>query len=159
EDLSPPPSLNEEVFKWIPILFTLSSHSFGTFSNLSASIEIGRISFSANQCVISFICCCCSDNSNEIILREPPSLLRSIAHRVVSGNHVPGHTGKLVPQHHAPIFLQENPEQIRGHQAFALRNRLHNVLNDAPGTVHVKHTLRLPDLHHLLLKQPARQDG
>src|SRR5699024_3766835 len=116
EDLSPPPSLNEEVFKWIPILFTLSSHSFGTFSNLSASIDMGRISFSANQCVISFICFCCSDNLKSIIPLHLLYRLLKFVRLFEEANPFHDRIASPEPKHLVPIFLPDTPGYNHAHQ-------------------------------------------
>src|SRR5699024_278934 len=132
----------------MPILLTLSSHSSGTFSILSASMAIGRISFSANQWVISLICFCCSDNSKLIMWPSPLSLRQSAVHRIGQVNHVPVRKVPLVPAHPASIFLPENLVQNHVRQATVLLNLSRNEANDGHGAMLEVTTVPLQDRFH-----------
>src|SRR5699024_5251907 len=158
ELLAPP--LNDEVFKCMPILLTLSSQSSGTFSILSASRAIGRISFSANQWVISLICCCCSDNSKLIMCQSPLLLRQSDGHHSAPINHSPCRKASLEPGHPASIFLPGNPGQNHVPQAAVQLSPSHNAVNDEHGALPAMTDAppQAPD-YPFLLQLPAQDDS
>src|SRR5690606_20547750 len=99
---------------------------------------MGRISFSANQWVISLICICCSDSLNEIILLSPALHLSIIPHHVLLTNHVHDHKAKLVPVHHASTFPLGILEQIHDHLEAVPLHLLQNELPYVHGVTRLK---------------------
>src|SRR5699024_2335347 len=114
EPPEPPPTA--DVFNRIPILFTLSSQSSGTLPNFSASIAMRRISFSANQCVISLIWFCCSDNLKSIIPLHLLYRLLKFVRLFEEANPFHDRIASPEPKHLVPIFLPDTPGYNHAHQ-------------------------------------------
>src|SRR5699024_12872246 len=111
----------------IPILFTLSNQSSGTLPNFSASIAMGLISFSANQCVISLIWFCCSDNLKSIIPLHLLYRLLKFVRLVEEANPFHDRIASPEPKHLVPIFLPDTPGYNHAHQEVERLNQSHTV--------------------------------